>query len=51
MAHEREPRQHDEGREAERRRRSRNVALAVLLFVLVVLFYLITILRMGARGS
>jgi len=35
----------------ERRRRSRNIALAVLLFALVVLFYLITIVRMGTRGG
>jgi len=35
----------------ERRRRSRNIALAVLLFALVILFYVITILRMGARGG
>ena len=41
----------DEREAFERRRRSRNIALAVLLFALVVLFYLITIVRMGARGG
>ncbi len=34
---------HDENK----RRRARNVALAVVLFALVVLFYSITIVRMG----
>ncbi len=38
-------------REMERRRRSRNIALAVLLFALVGLFYVITILRLGGRGG
>jgi hypothetical protein len=35
--------QHDE----HKRRRARNIALAVVLFALVVLFYSITIVRMG----
>ncbi len=35
--------QHDE----HKRRRARNIALAVALFALVVLFYSITIVRMG----
>ncbi len=35
--------QHDE----HTRRRARNIALAVVLFALVVLFYSITIVRMG----
>jgi hypothetical protein len=30
-----------------KRRRARNIALAVVLFALVVLFYSITIVRMG----
>jgi hypothetical protein len=34
---------HDENK----RRRARNIALAVVLFALVVLFYSITIVRMG----
>lgn len=35
--------QHDE----HKRRRARNIALAAVLFALVVLFYAITIVRMG----
>ena len=30
-----------------RQRRSRNIALGVILFVLVVLFYLLTIVKLG----
>lgn len=38
---------HDE----HKRRRARNIALAVALFALVVLFYSITIVRMGGGVS
>lgn len=41
----------EDRQEFERRRRSRNIALAVLLFALVILFYLITIVRLGTRGG
>jgi hypothetical protein len=34
-------------RDEHKRRRARNIALAVVLFALVVLFYSITIVRMG----
>ena len=37
----------EERTELERRRRSRNVALGVLLLFFVALFYAITIVRMG----
>lgn len=33
-----------------KRRRARNIALAAVLFALVVLFYSITIVRMGGAG-
>ena len=36
-----------DGDERRRRQRSRNIALAVLLFGLVLLFYLITLVRLG----
>lgn len=35
------------GRDEEKRRRARNIALALVLGGLVVLFYFITIARMG----
>jgi len=38
---------HDE----HKRRRARNIALAVVLFALVVLFYSITIVRMGGGAQ
>lgn len=41
--------QHGED-ELRRRRRSRNIALALLLFALVVLFYLLTIVRIGEQS-
>lgn len=34
-------------RDEHKRRRARNIALAAVLFALVVLFYAITIVRMG----
>lgn len=34
-----------------KRRRARNIALAVVLFALVVLFYAITIVRMGGAAQ
>ncbi|WBY17771.1 hypothetical protein [Altererythrobacter sp. MTPC7] len=37
----------EEQAELERRRKSRNVALGLLLLFFVVLFYAITIVRMG----
>jgi hypothetical protein len=37
------------GRDEDKRRRARNIALAVVLGALVVLFYMITIARMGAN--
>lgn len=36
--------------ELRRRRRSRNIALAILLFALVVLFYLVTIIRISEQS-
>ncbi len=36
--------------DAHKRRRARNIALAVVLFALVVLFYSITIVRMGGAN-
>ncbi len=35
--------------EQQRRRRARNVAIGVALFVLVVLFYLLTVFKMGGN--
>lgn len=35
--------------EQKRRRRARNVAIGVALFVLVVLFYLLTVFKMGGN--
>lgn len=37
----------EEAKEIERRRRNRNVALGALLLFFVVLFYAITIVKMG----
>lgn len=34
----------------QKRRRARNIALAIVLFALVGLFYAITIVRMGGAG-
>ncbi len=39
------------GRDEDRRRRARNIALGLVLGGLVVLFYLITIARMGGGGQ
>jgi hypothetical protein len=39
----------EEEAEFKRRRRGRNVALALVLLAFVVLFYLITIARIGAQ--
>ncbi len=49
------PRQEAEDRgrvgadEARRRRRSKNIALALILFGLVVLFYVITVVKIGGN--
>jgi hypothetical protein len=40
----------DEQAEFSRRRRSRNLALALVLLGFVVLFFFITIVRIGGRG-
>ncbi|MFC3690776.1 hypothetical protein [Chenggangzhangella methanolivorans] len=48
-----EPHDEDKGlvltEEQLRRRKARNVAIAVALFVLVVLFYLVTVFKMGGN--
>lgn len=36
------------GEEQRRRQRSKNIALGLILLALVVLFYLITVVKMGA---
>ncbi|WP_277600621.1 hypothetical protein [Altericroceibacterium xinjiangense] len=40
----------EEEAEYKRRRKARNVVLALLLVGLVVLFYAITVVRIGAQG-
>jgi hypothetical protein len=36
---------------ARRRRRNKNIAVALILVALVVLFYLITLVRMGGNAA
>lgn len=48
-----EPRDEEKGlvltEEQLRRRKARNIAIGVTLFVLVVLFYLVTVFKMGGN--
>jgi hypothetical protein len=39
------------GDEQRRRRRAKNIALALVLFALVVLFYVITMVKLGGNVS
>ena len=40
----------ERGQDLARRQRSKNVALALALFALVVLFFIISLVRMGGGG-